>query len=174
MDSNPQLVMRCADAHHHLSPRRCMDSNPQLVMQCAGAHYHCRPCRCVDINHRRVIRCAGAHHHPRPPPREGSVCQVAYVSQHTLLAGAQHSGQPPHGTDACVKMRAYHNTHYVPVHNIAFDEKTRVRRRYTSEIVTDGLPTHTTTFVHAGAWIVTLNLLCGVPAHTTTVVHAGA
>ena len=48
-----------------------------------------------------------------------------------------------------------------------------------SQIVTDGVQTHTTTFVHAGAWIagawiVTLSVLCGVPAHTTTVVHAGA
>ena len=33
------------------------------------------------------------------------------------------------------------------------------------------MPTHTTTSVYAGAWIVTLNLLCGVPAHTTTLVH---
>ena len=70
-----------------------MDSNPQRVMRCAGAHYHCRPNRCVDSNHRRVIRCAGAHHHPRPPPRERSVCQDACVSQHTLPAGAQHSGR---------------------------------------------------------------------------------
>ena len=33
---------------------------------------------------------------------------------------------PPHGKDACVEIRAYHNTHYVPVHNIAVnppDEK---------------------------------------------------
>ena len=30
---------------------------------------------------------------------------------------------PPHGKEACVKMRAYHNTYYVPVHNIAVDEK---------------------------------------------------
>ena len=29
----------------------------------------------------------------------------------------------PHGKEAFVKMRAYHNTHYVPVHNIAVDEK---------------------------------------------------
>ena len=148
----------CADAHHHLRPRRCMDSNPQLVMRCAGAHYHCRPQQYVD--HRRVIRCAGEHHRPRPTPRE----------------------------EACVEMRAYHNTHYVPVHNIAVNpptgkkrvsrcvhitihmtcraqhsgrRETRARRRYTSQIVTDGVPTHTTTFVHAGAWIGTLNLLCG-------------
>ena len=79
-------------------------------------------------------------------PRERSVCQDACVSQHTLRAGEQHSGR----------------------------RETRVRRRCTSQIVTDGVPTHPTTFVHAGAWIVTLNLLCGVPAHTTTVVHAGA
>ena len=103
----------CADAQHHLRPRRCMDGNPQLVMRCAGAHHHCRPRRCVDSNHLRVTRCAGAHHHPRPPPRERSVCQVAHVSQHTLRAGAQQSGQPPHGKEACVKMCAYHNTHYV-------------------------------------------------------------
>ena len=151
-----------------------MDSNPQLVMQCAGAHHHCCPRRCVDSNHRRVVRCAGAHHHPRPPQ----------------------------GKEACVKLRTYHNTHYVPVHNKAVNppprersvcqdarvslytlragaqhsvrREIRVRRRYTSQIVTDGVPTHITTFVHAGAWIVTLSLLCGVPAHTTTVVHAGA
>ena len=79
---------------------------------------------------------------------------------------------PPHGKEACVKMRAYHNTHYVPVHNIAVDEKPAYGGD-TRRIVTDGVPTHTT-FVHAGAWIVTLNLLCGMPAHTTTVVHAGA
>ena len=70
-------------------------------------------------------------------------------------------------------MRAYHNTHYLPVHNIAVDEKPAYGGD-TSQIVTDGVPTHTTTFVHAGAWIVTLSVLCGVPAHTTTVVHAGA
>ena len=29
----------------------------------------------------------------------------------------------PHGKEACVKMCAYHNTHYVLVHNIAVDEK---------------------------------------------------
>ena len=122
----------CADAHHHLRPRRCMNSNPQLVMRCAGAHHHCRPRRCLDSNHLRVTRCAGAHHHPRPPPRERSVCQVAYVSQHTSRAGAQQSGQPPHGKEACVKMRAYHNTHYVPVHNKAVNPPTgkkRVSRR---------------------------------------------
>ena len=101
------------------------------------------------------------------------MCQVAYVSQHTLRAGAKQSGQPPHGKEACVEMRAYHNTHYVSVHNIAFDEKPAYGGD-TSQIVTDGVPTHTTTFVHAGAWIVTLSLLCGVPAQTTTVVHAGA
>ena len=78
-----------------------------------------------------------------------------------------------HRKEACVKMRAYHNTHYVPVHNIAIDEKPAYGGD-TSQIVTDGVPTHTTTFVHAGAWIVTLSLLCGVPAHATTVVHAGA
>ena len=70
-------------------------------------------------------------------------------------------------------MRACHNTHHVPVHNIAFDEKPAYGGN-TSQIVTDCVPTHTTTFVHAGAWIVTFNLLCGVPAHTTTVFHAGA
>ena len=113
----------CADAHHHLRPRRCMDSNPQLVMRCAGAHHHCHPRRCVDSNHLRVTWCAGAHHHPRPPPRERSVCQVACVSQHTLRAGAQQRGQPPDGKESCVKTRAYHNTHYVPVHNIVFDER---------------------------------------------------
>ena len=79
----------------------------------------------------------------------------------------------PHGKEACVKMRAYHNTHYLPVHNIAVDEKPAYGGD-TSQIATDGVPTNTTTFVHAGAWIVTLSLLCGVPAHTTTVVHAGA
>ena len=25
----------------------------------------------------------------------------------------------PHGNEACVKLRTYHNTHYVPVHNKA-------------------------------------------------------
>ena len=30
---------------------------------------------------------------------------------------------PPDGKEACVKMRAYQNTHYVPLHNIGFDEK---------------------------------------------------
>ena len=79
----------------------------------------------------------------------------------------------PHGKEACVEMRAYHNTHYVSVHNIAFDEKPAYGGD-TSQIVTDGVPTHTTTFVHAGASIVTFNLLRGVPAHTTTVVRARA
>ena len=142
---------------------------------------------------------------------ERSVCQDTRVSQHTIRAGAQHSGG---------KMRAYHNTHYVPAHNISGTScgritthitcrcttkrstphtgkkrvsrrrastytlrtgaqhsarrETRVQRRYTSQIVTDGVQTHTTTFVHAGAWIVTLSVLCCVPAHTTTVVPAGA
>ena len=58
-----------------------------------------------------------------PPPTGKSVCQDSRVSQHTLRAGAQHSAQPPHGKEECVKMRAYHNTHYVTVHNIAVDEK---------------------------------------------------
>ena len=79
---------------------------------------------------------------------------------------------PPHEKEVCGKMRAYHNTYYVPVNNIAVDEKPAYGGD-TRQTVTDGVPTHTTTFVHAG-WIVTLNLLCGVPAHTTTVVHAGA
>ena len=83
---------------------------------------------------------------PSPPLWERSACQDTCVSQRTLLAGAQHSGR----------------------------RETRVRRRYGSQIVTDGVPTHTTTFVHAVAWIVTPNLFCGVPAHTTTLVHAGA
>ena len=30
---------------------------------------------------------------------------------------------PPNGKEACVKMRPYHNTHYVPLHNMAVDEK---------------------------------------------------
>ena len=79
----------------------------------------------------------------------------------------------PHGKEAFVKLRTYHNTHHMPVHNKAVDEKPAYGGD-TSQIATDGVPTHTTTFVHAGAWIVTLSLLCGVPAHTTTVVHAGA
>ena len=62
----------CADAHHHLRPRRCVDSNPQRDTRCAGAHHHCRPRRCVDSNHRRVIQCVGAHHHPRPCGRMDS------------------------------------------------------------------------------------------------------
>ena len=78
----------------------------------------------------------------------------------------------PHGKKACVKLRAYHNTHYVPVHNKAVHEKPAYGGN--TQIVADGVPAHTTTFVHAGAWIVTLSLLCGVPAHTTTVIHAGA
>ena len=80
---------------------------------------------------------------------------------------------PPHGKEACVKTPAHRNTHYVPVHNIAFDEKPAFGGD-TLQIVTDGVQTHTTTFVHAGAWIVTLSLVCGVSAHTTTVVNAGA
>ena len=70
-------------------------------------------------------------------------------------------------------MRAYHNTHFVQAHNIAIDDKPAYGGD-TSQIVTDGVPTHTTTFFHAGAWIVTLSLLCVVLAHTTTVVHAYA
>ena len=38
----------------------------------------------------------------------------------------------PHGNEACVKLRAYHNTHYVPVHNKAVNPltgKKRVSRR---------------------------------------------
>ena len=54
------------------------------------------------------------------PPRQRSVCQHECVSQHTLRAGAQHSGR----------------------------RETRVRRKYTSQIITDGVPTHTTTLVH--------------------------
>ena len=30
---------------------------------------------------------------------------------------------PPHGKEACVKTPARHNTHYVPVYSIASDEK---------------------------------------------------
>ena len=60
---------------------------------------------------------AGAQHSGQTPSRERSVCQDACVSQHTLRAGAQHSGR----------------------------RETRVRRRYTLQIITDGVPTHTTT-----------------------------
>ena len=35
---------------------------------------------------------------------------------------------PPHGKDACVKIRAYHNTHYVPVHKIAVNPPTGKKR----------------------------------------------
>ena len=179
MDNHPQLVRRCAGAHHHCRPRRCVDSNHLRVI---GAPAHTttsstptgkkRVSSCVHITTHITCRCttkrstppptgtkrvsryrvsqptlrAGAQHSGQPPPLERSVCQDACVSQHTLRVGAQHSGR----------------------------RETRVRRRYTSQIITDGVPTHTTTFVHVGAWIVTLNLFCGVPAHTTTVIHAGA
>ena len=73
-----------------------------------------------------------------PTRREKSVCQDTRVSQHTLRAVAQHSGRR------------------TPV----------VRRLNTTLVLTDGVPAHTT-FVHAGAWIVTIDLLFGVPAYTT-------
>ena len=100
--------------------------------------------------------------------------QVAGVSQHTLRAGAQLNGQPPsRERRVCHDARASPYTLRTDAQSSARRE-TRVQRRYTSQIVTDGVQTHTTTFVHAGAWIVTLSVLCGAPAHTTTVVHAGA
>ena len=34
----------------------------------------------------------------------------------------------PHGKEACVKMRANNNTHYVPVHNIAVNPPTGKKR----------------------------------------------
>ena len=37
-----------------------------------------------------------------------------------------------------------------------------------------GVPAHTATVVHAGAYTVTIDALFGVPAHITTLVHAGA
>ena len=37
-----------------------------------------------------------------------------------------------------------------------------------------GVPAHTTTLVHAGAWTVTIDSLFGVPARTNAFVHAGA
>ena len=100
--------------------------------------------------------------------------QVAGVSQHTLRAGAQLNGQPPsRERRVCHDARASPYTLRTDAQSSARRE-TRVQRRYTSQIVTDGVQTHTTTFVHASAWIVTLSVVCGVPAHTTTVVPAGA
>ena len=87
----------CADAHHHLRPRRCIDSNPQLVVRCAGARYHCRPRRCVDSNHRRAIRCAGAHHHPLPcrcmDSNHRLVIRCAGAHQHYRPRRCMHSDQ---------------------------------------------------------------------------------
>ena len=45
-------------------------------------------------------------------------CLVAGVS-----VPARASLHPPYGKEARVKIRAYHNAHYLPVHNIAVDEK---------------------------------------------------
>ena len=83
---------------------------------------------------------------PRPTPRERSACQDTCVSQQTLRAGAQHSGR----------------------------REPLVRRRHTTQIHADWVPAYTTTFVHAGARTLTIDLLFGVTAHTTTIVHAGA
>ena len=84
----------CADAHH-LRPRRCMDSNPQLVMRCAGTQDYCRPRRCVDSNHRRVIRCADAPHHPRP-----SRCMDSNHQLVLRCAGAHQRFRPHRGMDS--------------------------------------------------------------------------
>ena len=105
MDSNPQLVMRCAGTHHHCRPRRGVDSNHRRVIRCAGAHHHPRPCRCMDSNHRLVIRCAGAHQRFRPRRCMGSdkrLCSSAVHTEDTYidLRGAKYRsdnyGREPH------------------------------------------------------------------------------
>ena len=60
---------------------------------------------------------------PPPPPGKKRVSRFARITTH-ITGGAQHSGQPPpHEKEVCGKMRAYRNTHNVPVNNIAVDEK---------------------------------------------------
>ena len=122
---------------------------------------------------RRWRQRAGACLPSSPPPREKSVCKDTRESQQTLRAGAHQIGQRPDEKEACQDTRVSQYTLRDGAQHSG-RRGTRVRRRYTSQIVTDGVPTRTTSFVHAGAWIVTLNMLCGVLAHTTTVVHAGA
>ena len=70
-----------------------------------------------------VVVCAGAHHHlVHPHGKEACVKLRAYHNTHYVPVHNK-AVNPPHGKEACVKTRASHNTHYVPVHNIAFDEK---------------------------------------------------
>ena len=99
-------------------------------------------------------------------------CLVAGAS-----APARASLPPPHGQEACVKMHAYHNTHYVPVHNIVVDENASYdddTRRRCVRMVCRRTPPPSSTPAH-GQYLtfVILFYFFGVPAHTTFV-HAGA
>ena len=62
---------------------------------------------------------------PSPPPPHGKEACVKIRAYHNTHYVPVHNiaVNPPHETEVCGKMRAYHNTHHVPVHNIAVDEK---------------------------------------------------
>ena len=88
----------------------------------------------MDNNPQLVRRCAtvtiyalcGVPAHTttlvHPHGNEACVKLRAYHNTHYVPVHNK-AVNPPHGKEACVKTRASHNTHYVPVHNIAFDEK---------------------------------------------------
>ena len=58
-----------------------------------------------------------------PHGNEARVKLRAYHNTHYVPVHNKAVTPPPYGKEACVKTRAYHNTHYVPVHNTAFDER---------------------------------------------------
>ena len=58
------------------------------------------------------------------PPHGKEACVKIRANHNTHYVPVHNIAvNPPHGKEARVKIRAYHNTHYVPVHNIAVDEK---------------------------------------------------
>ena len=59
-----------------------------------------------------------------PPPHGKDACVKIRAYHNTHYVPVHNIAvSPPHGKEACVKTPAHHNTHYVPVHSIAFDEK---------------------------------------------------
>ena len=60
-----------------------------------------------------------------PPPPHRKEARVKIRAYHNTPYVPVHNIAviPPNGKEACVKMRPYHNTHYVPLHNMAVDEK---------------------------------------------------
>ena len=60
-----------------------------------------------------------------PLPPDGKEACVKIRAYHNTHYVPVHNitVNPPHEKEVCGKIRAYHNTHYLPVHNIAVDEK---------------------------------------------------